>query len=65
MKRVFQGFEAETIERKAQWFRSLSMEERARVFCGFYSLITALNPGIIEKKHARPTQAGICVLRQE
>ena len=63
-KGILTGWDAETPEAKARWFASLTMEERARVFCAYYKLAKALNPTIIEKKNARSTEAGIRVLRK-
>ena len=60
---VFHGWEHETIEAKARWFQSLSIEERMEVFCEFTELALALNPGIAEKKHARKPQKGVLILR--
>ena len=54
----------ETPEAKARWFRSLSVEERMRIFCEYYDLAMAMNPHIAEKKHATPPQGRICILRK-
>ena len=48
--RLLHGREHETIEAKARWFQSLSVEERMEVFCEFTELALALNPRIAEKK---------------
>lgn len=54
----------ETPEAKARWFQSLTMEERAEVFCSFIDLILALNPGIVEQKDVKPVPGRIRVLRK-
>ena len=64
---VFHGWEHETIEAKARWFQSLSVEERMEVFCEFTELALALNPGIAAKKEdwatQRVNQPGVRILR--
>ncbi|MCX7011949.1 MAG: hypothetical protein NTW86_05175 [Candidatus Sumerlaeota bacterium] len=63
-KRILTGWQAETPEAKARWFASLAMEERARVFCEYYTLVKSLNPTIAERKDARSAEAGVRVLRK-
>lgn len=60
---VHHGWEHETIEAKARWFQSLTMEERMELLCEFTNLALALNPGLADKKHARPPQQGVRILR--
>jgi hypothetical protein len=60
---VHHGWEHETIEAKARWFQSLTMEERMELLCEFTNLALALNPGLADKKHARPAQKGVRILR--
>ena len=55
----------ETIEAKARWFQSLSLEERMDVFCQITNLILENNPGILEKKDARPASERVRVLSKE
>jgi len=52
----------ETIEAKARWFQSLSIEERAELLCQFTDMIFAVNPGIVEEKYAQPITGRILVL---
>lgn len=52
----------ETIEAKARWFQSLSLEERMNVFCQMTNLVLENNPGIVNKKDARPTSKRVRVL---
>jgi hypothetical protein len=40
----------ESLEAKAVWFQSLSLEERMDVFVAFTNLILENNPGIVKKK---------------
>jgi hypothetical protein len=54
----------ETIEAKARWFQSLSLEERMDVLCLFTDLILANNPQIVEKKDAQPVAGRIRVVTQ-
>ncbi len=57
--------EAETLEAKARWFRSLSLEERMELLCEFTDMILGLNPDIVEQKdYAQPASGRVLVLRQ-
>jgi hypothetical protein len=49
---VSHSFADESIEAKAKWFRSLSIEERMKVFVAFTRLILTNNPEIAKKKQA-------------
>jgi len=62
---VSHSFADESIEAKAKWFRSLSIEERMKVFVAFTRLILTNNPEIANKKHARPASDRIRVLSKE
>lgn len=52
----------ETIEAKARWFQSLTMEQRMRVFTDFMDLIFAVNPHIADFKDAEQLKRGIPIL---
>ena len=52
----------ESYDAKAEWFRSLSIEERMELLCSFTDLILELNPKIVEKKDAQPVKGNIRVL---
>lgn len=39
-----------TIEEKARWFQSLSVEERMDIFCEIADLVLTVNPGLLAKK---------------
>ncbi len=55
--------EAETLEAKARWFRSLTVEERMDMLCEFTDLILSLNPRIVEQKgYAQPASGRVLVL---
>ena len=57
--------EAESLEAKARWFRSLSVEERMELLCEFTEMILSLNPDIVEQKgYVQPASGRILVLRQ-
>ena len=60
---VLRGFEHETIEAKARWFRGLTMEERLRAFDAFYQLATKLNPKLLEGADAATATASVRVLK--
>ena len=52
----------ESSDAKAEWFRSLSIEERMELLCSFTDLMLELNPKIVEKKDAQPVKGNIRVL---
>ena len=54
----------ETIEAKARWFQSLSLQERAQYLCQYTEMILAVNPGIMEQKDAEPIEGRILVLAE-
>jgi hypothetical protein len=58
-------FADESIEAKAKWFQSLSLEERMEVFVAFTNLILENNPEIVKRKRARPASERIRVLSKE
>ena len=62
---VSHSFADESIEAKAKWFRSLSVEERMDVFVSFMNLILENNPEIAKKKHDRQASDRIRVLSKE
>ena len=55
----------ETLEAKARWFQSLSLEERFDVFCEFTDLILENNPSVIDGKDATPIAGRVRVLELE
>jgi len=59
---ISHGREEESIEAKARWFQSLTLEERMRLLCEFTDLILANNPDIVEQKHVEPVEGRIRVI---
>ncbi|HEX40617.1 MAG TPA: hypothetical protein ENN81_00965 [Phycisphaerales bacterium] len=57
--------EAESMEAKAQWFQSLSVEERMEIFCEFTEMALTLNPRLKDGAHVEPIPGRIQVLRLE
>jgi hypothetical protein len=45
----------ETLEAKARWFQSLSLQERMETLCDMTDLILEHNPKTAEKDDAQPT----------
>jgi hypothetical protein len=62
---VSHSFADESIDAKARWFKSLSIEERMNIFVAFTRLILENNPEIAKKKHDRPASDSIRVLSKE
>lgn len=55
--------EDESMEAKARWFQSLTLEERMAYFAALTDLILENNPAILEKKrHAKPITRNYIVL---
>ena len=61
-KQIPHDLSEETIEAKALWFQSLSLEKRMEVFCAFTDLVLAANPLIVEKTRARAVEGRVRVL---
>ena len=55
----------ETLEAKARWFQSLSLEERFDIFCEFTDLILENNPSLVDYKDATPIAGRVRVLELE
>ena len=64
-KSVSHSFADESIDAKARWFKSLSVEERMKVFVAFTKLILQNNPEIVKKKHDRPASERVRILSKE
>lgn len=60
---VAHGFEHETIEAKAAWFRTLTVQERLAALSAMYELAVALNPKLREGRDAARPQASVRVLQ--
>jgi hypothetical protein len=55
----------ESVEAKARWFQSLSLEERMDVFVAFTNLILENNPDVVKNKYVGPTSERIRVVSKE
>ncbi len=66
MGAISHSWKAESIEQKARWFQSLSLEERMELFCQYTDLLLALNPEILEqkKRNAQPVEGRVLVVTQ-
>jgi hypothetical protein len=65
MKRsVSHNRQEETIEAKARWFQSLSLDERIELLCQYTDMILAVNPRIVEQKDAQPIRGRVLVLSE-
>jgi hypothetical protein len=54
--------EEETLEAKARWFRSLSIEERMDYLCFITDLILENNPSVMDAKNAQPNKGRVRVV---
>lgn len=61
-KSVSHDRQEESIESKALWFQSLSLEERMEMLCAYTDFILEVNPTIVEKKDVEPIEGRILVL---
>jgi len=52
----------ESMEAKARWFQTLSMEERAIYLCQITDMVLGVNPSIVEQKDAQPIEGRILVV---
>lgn len=55
----------ESLEAKASWFQSLSLEERMDLFVAFTNLILENNPDIVKQKYVRPASDSVRVISKE
>jgi hypothetical protein len=62
---ISHSFADESIEAKAKWFKTLSVEDRMKILVAFTNLILENNPEIAKKKHVRPASDRIRVLSKE
>ncbi len=61
-KTVTHGRQDETMEAKARWFQSLTLNERMELLCSFTDMILSVNPHIVDNKDAQPVTGRILVL---
>jgi hypothetical protein len=59
---IAHGWDEETPEAKARWFQSLTIQERLRIFTEWSRFVLAINPRIVDIKHARSPRPGIQIL---
>ena len=59
---ISHDFEEESMEAKARWFQSLTMEERMEVLDSWTELVLQNNPRLIGIKDAIPIEGRIRVL---
>ena len=52
----------ESMRAKAEWFQSLSVEERMDVFVEMMDVVIGLNPSILDSKDAKPIPGRVRVL---
>ena len=53
---------SESLEEKARWFQSLSLEERMELLCSFTDLVLENQPEIASRRRAQSTSGRIQVL---
>lgn len=61
-KAISHDRQEETIEAKARWFQSLSLEERMDLLCEYTDMILGINPRIADQKDAEPVEGRILIL---
>jgi len=61
-KVISHDIEEETMEAKARWFQSLTIQERMDLLCFFTDLILSNNPKIVDQKDAQPIAGRVRVL---
>lgn len=59
---VSHSFADESIDAKAKWFGTLSIEERMDVLVAFTNLILENNPSIVNRKGVRPALKDVRIL---
>lgn len=59
---VFHGRESETLQAKARWFQSLSLEERMEYLCAVTDMVIENTPRLPERDHAEPIAGRIRVV---
>ena len=60
---ISHDWDDESLEAKARWFQSLTIEERMELLCEFTDLALSVNPSLLkEKKHAEPAPGRVQVI---
>ncbi len=62
LPQVLHGRDAESLEAKARWFQSLTLEERMELLCEFTDLVLTNQPNIAEVGRAQSAPGRILVL---
>ncbi len=62
LERVSHDRQDESLEAKARWFQSLSLEDRMELLCEFTDLILEINPRVAEAGRAQSSAGRICIL---
>ena len=62
---VSHDFREESLQAKARWFQSLTIEERMDVFVAFTNLILENNPEVVNQKYVRPASDRVRVISKE
>ena len=57
-KQIVHDWSTESLEEKARWFQSLSIEERMNLLCEFTELILSINPNIVEQRPYAESTSG-------
>jgi hypothetical protein len=52
----------ESLEAKAEWFQSMTLQERMDYFCEFTDFLIELNPDLLKGKDAEPIEGRVLVL---
>jgi len=62
IKQITHNRQEETIEAKARWFQSLSINDRAELLNSYTDMILEVNPKIMELKRAQPIKGRIRIV---
>ena len=62
IKKISHNRDDESMEAKARWFQSMSLEERMEYFCNFMDFLIETNPKILEQKSAQSIPGRVQVI---
>jgi hypothetical protein len=62
-KQITHNCQDETIEAKARWFQSLSIQERVELLDMYTAMILEMNPKIADQKRVYPTNGRVRVVK--
>lgn len=62
--KISHDLQDESMEAKARWFQSLTLEERMELLCEFTDMILEIQPNIAERKNVKPVTGSICILNR-